>query len=60
MFIIRVDPRKDGREQVTLWLKTASPVRFDERSHALRFATKGEARRVAREAKLVGWTVEEL
>ena len=59
MYLIRVDRGHSDGQAVTLWLKTAKPVRLAERDQAMTFRTKGEAMRVAADAKLVGWTLEE-
>ncbi len=59
MFVIRLEREYGGQEPVTVWLKTANPVRFSDRGNAMKFETKGEAARVAAEAKLVGWVLED-
>src|SRR5271170_6097824 len=53
-------PRESG-ELVVMWLKSAGAiVRWGPREDAMRFATKGEARRVARTLRLRdGWSIEE-
>ena len=59
MFVIKQE-RKDGAgEPVSMWLRSSVPMRWGERERALRFVTKGEARRVAVSVRLPGvWFVE--
>jgi hypothetical protein len=54
MFVI---VRRDGA--LTMWLASQIPRRWSDHRHAVRFATRGEARRVANSIKLSGdWSVE--
>jgi hypothetical protein len=48
MYIIRLESRasKDA-EPVLMWLRSTSIIPWGDRADALRFATKGEARRAA-------------
>ncbi len=58
MFVIRQE-RKDGAgEPVSVWLKSAAPVKkWGDQATAMRFATNGDARRAA--VRLIGaWFVE--
>jgi hypothetical protein len=42
-----------------MWLASQIPRRWSDHRHAVRFATRGEARRVANSIKLSGdWSVE--
>ena len=61
MYLIRLERRVEAGELVVMWLKSAGAVvRWGPREDAMRFATKGEARRIARTIKLRGaWSIEE-
>src|SRR5271154_2752120 len=53
MYLIRLERRVDAGRLVVMWLKSGGAVvRWGPREDAIRFATKGEARRVARTLKL--------
>jgi hypothetical protein len=54
MFVIALQ-----RDNVTMYLLTMVPVRWGERERAMRFQTKGEARRCAATIKIAGaWSIE--
>jgi hypothetical protein len=54
MFVIALQ-----RGNVTMYLLSATPLRWTERERALRFRTKGEARLYAAKLKTAeAWTVE--
>jgi hypothetical protein len=56
MYVIK---RQSGT--VTMWLKTITPRRWGEIETAMRFQTRGEARRAAVAIKLSGdWSVDEV
>jgi hypothetical protein len=61
MFIIRLERHAGGDDPpLVMWLVRRSPARWGPREQALRFLTKGEARRVAETAKIKGaWAIEE-
>ena len=61
MYVIRLERCLKEGELVVMWLKSAGAVvRWGPREDAMRFATKGEARRVARTLRLRdGWSIEE-
>lgn len=47
------------RGAITMWLVSLLPQRWGERDHAMRFQTRGEARRAAASIKLSGdWSIE--
>jgi hypothetical protein len=55
MYVIRLE-----RGEVVMFLTTIVPVRWGERASAMRFATKGEARRAAGTIKIAGaWSIED-
>jgi hypothetical protein len=55
MYVIRLE-----RGEVVMFLTTVVPVRWGERASAMRFATKGEARRAAGTIKIAGaWSIED-
>ncbi len=60
MYIVRVDRGSSEDQRVTIWLRSIKPVKWGDREHAMKFPTKGEARRAAEAAKAVGWTLEDV
>ena len=47
------------RGAITMWLVSVLPQRWGERDQAMRFHTRGDARRAVVEIKLSGdWTIE--
>ena len=61
MYLIRLERRVEAGNLVVMWLKSrGAVVRWGPREDAMRFATKGEARRVARTIKLLdAWSIED-
>ena len=54
MFVIALQ-----RDNATMYLLTMVPVRWGERDRAMRFRTKGDARRCAATIKIAGaWSIE--
>ena len=60
MYVIRLERCVKEGELVVMWVKSAGAVvRWGPREDAMRFATKGEARRVARTIKLQdAWSID--
>jgi hypothetical protein len=61
MYVIRLERRaRREAEPVIMWLLATSIVKWGDQAKAMRFATKGDARRAAASIKLAGvWSVEE-
>ncbi len=59
MYVVRLDMGHPGGAPVTMWLSSVVPRKLSDRDQAMRFESKGEARRAAEAAKLVGWTLED-
>jgi len=56
---IRLERRTGSAEPVIMWLTSLVPVRWGERDGAIKFESKGEARRAAASIKLAGaWLIE--
>jgi hypothetical protein len=59
MFLIRLDRHISTERPVSMWLTAIVPARWGERDSALKFASKGEARRAAVSIKISGaWYIE--
>jgi hypothetical protein len=51
--------RREGVNRAQLWLVAAVPEQWGKREHAMRFETRGEARRASDAIKLSGdWSIE--
>ena len=54
MFVIAL-----GRDNATTWLSSVEPSRWAERDNAVRFETRGDARRAAAAVEISGdWSIE--
>jgi hypothetical protein len=59
MYLIKLERRSSAAEPVVMWLTSLTPPRWGERQRAIKFETKGEARRAAASIKLAGgWSIE--
>lgn len=60
MFLIRLERKSETANLVSMWLTATAPVaKWGERNAAVKFASKGEARRAAVELRISGaWYVE--
>ena len=60
MFLVRQERKSETGDFVSLWLKATAPTtKWGPRESAIRFPTKGAARRVALAGKLSGaWYIE--
>jgi hypothetical protein len=59
MYVIRLDRDPEPGKPATLWLKSVRPLRWGERSDALKFATRREAMNSAQSVPVASgtWTV---
>jgi hypothetical protein len=58
MFVIRLD-RRNGKRELVMWLKSFAPVKWGPREHAMKFRSKGDARRAIEAIKPNGaWFIE--
>ena len=61
-YIIRLERREGAKTDppVVMWLASQMPTRWGRREQAMRFKTKGDARRAAGVLRIDGaWSVEE-
>lgn len=59
MFVIRLDRRSGKGKSVVMWLKSVAPVKWGPRGQAMKFRSKGDARRAVASIKLNGtWFIE--
>jgi hypothetical protein len=50
---------QQGKREIVVWLGTVLPEQWGERERAMRFGTRGEARRASEAIKLSGdWSIE--
>ncbi len=60
VYSIRLERNSQSDKPVVMWLCRAFPAAWGDRAHALKFHTKGEARRAAAGMKLAGaWSIEQ-
>jgi len=59
MYQIKMERRSGADDPVVIWLTSLTPIRWGGRERAMKFESKGDARRTAAGIKLAGaWSIE--